>query len=428
MATPENHSPGGRASEQELRTKLRETRQRLHKLRDGLERKNTRIERQQQNLEAANKRLANAEEQIAGLRMALAQARGTELSSLRRAREHIEKQDKRMADQKRQIEWSAEKAIEKNKRLERYREMLQEERRESEGLRWKLSGSDAAAKTRTIQPENLIWMFGYGRTGSTWLSYMMGELEGHAVWFEPYVGSLFGDFYYTQAWEGQLKNKHFILGSQKESWLNPLRSFVLDVAETRFPEVTKEEYLVIKEPHGSIGAPLLLEALPESRVVLLVRDPRDVISSGLDAYKKGSWANERMDAGQQQDTRLATEQPDVFVEVKSKKFLQHMNNAVRAYEDHEGPKTLVRYEDLRADTLGVMQRMYSDLGVSVAEEELGRAIEKHSWENIPEVEKGEGKFYRKASLGGWEEDLTGAQTETVNRITEPIIRQFYSDP
>lgn len=81
MDTPENHSPGGGAPDKDLRTKLRETRQRLHKMREGLEKKNTRIERQQQNLEAANKRLANAEEQIAGLRMALARAQGTDLSS-----------------------------------------------------------------------------------------------------------------------------------------------------------------------------------------------------------------------------------------------------------------------------------------------------------------------------------------------------------
>jgi hypothetical protein len=44
---------------------------------------------------------------------------------------------------------------------------------------------------------------------------------------------------------------------------------------------------MIKEPNGSVGAPLLTEALPESRMILLVRDPSDVISSLLDAAREG---------------------------------------------------------------------------------------------------------------------------------------------
>ena len=59
----------------------------------------------------------------------------------------------------------------------------------------------------------------------------------------------------------------------------------------------------------------------------------------------------------------------------------------------------VRYEELRADTLEEMRRIHSALGISVNEARLERAVKEHSWENIPEEEKGEGKFYRKAHPG-----------------------------
>src|SRR5947209_7472995 len=49
--------------------------------------------------------------------------------------------------------------------------------------RW-LGGGEAGG----IRAENIVWIFGAGRTGSTWLSGMMGELGGHTVWFEPWVG------------------------------------------------------------------------------------------------------------------------------------------------------------------------------------------------------------------------------------------------
>jgi len=63
----------------------------------------------------------------------------------------------------------------------------------------------------------------------------------------------------------------------------------------------------------------------------------------------------------------------------------------------------------------------------VDEGELSRIVEKHSWENIPEDQKGEGKFYRKASPGGWREDLTPKQAETVERITAPLLKELYPE-
>jgi hypothetical protein len=87
---------------------------------------------------------------------------------------------------------------------------------------------------------------------------------------------------------------------------------------------------------------------------------------------------------------------------------------------------LVRYEELRADTLGTMKRLYSELEIAVDESELRRAVTKHSWENIPEGEKGEGKFYRKASPGSWREDLTPEQIEIVEQITAPLLKEFYA--
>jgi hypothetical protein len=63
----------------------------------------------------------------------------------------------------------------------------------------------------------------------------------------------------------------------------------------------------------------------------------------------------------------------------------------------------------------------------VDERELTRAVEKHAWENIPEKDKGEGKFYRKASPGGWQEDLTPEQAQIVERITAPLLRELYPD-
>jgi hypothetical protein len=280
------------------------------------------------------------------------------------------------------------------------------------------------AEETKIRPENIVWIFGNAKTGSTWLAFMMQELKGHTVWREPYVGELFGRLYYNWVGEKHFESKHFILGAQqKKSWLSSVRSFALSEATTRFPEIANGGYLVIKEPNGSVGAPLLMEALPESRMIFLVRDPRDVVASHLDAAKKGSYMYKRRKGGKQ--AGVFEMQADDLVESMATAYLQNVGNVREAYEAHEGRKIFVRYEDLRANTLENMKRIYSTLGISVDEEELAWAVEKHSWESVPEEKKGEGKFYRKASPGGWRKDLTPEQAQTVERITAPLLKELY---
>jgi hypothetical protein len=283
-------------------------------------------------------------------------------------------------------------------------------------------GPGATKRKGRAKPENVVWIFGFGRSGSTWLSAMMADLEGHTLWREPLVGALFGNLYYNVSYYGievgeALRNSpSFVLGSRKDIWVGLVRSFILDWAEARFPKL-KEDILVIKEPNGSVGAPLLMEALPESRMILLIRDPRDAMASALDAYSKGSWATR---------TLRREDVSGITAEAWLDWYLQNMNNARQAYEAHEGRKALVRYEDLRADTLGTMRRMYSALEIPVEDRELARVVEEHSWENIPEENKGEGKFYRKATPGSWREDLTPQQIQTVERITASVLNEFYS--
>jgi Sulfotransferase family len=271
-----------------------------------------------------------------------------------------------------------------------------------------------------VVPENMIWIFGTGRTGSTWLAAMMEEPEGHDVWFEPRVGTVFDPQRFQRH-----GGKHFILASQyKDVWLRSIRNFILDGANARFPELDGG-YLAVKEPGGSVGAGLIMEALPESGMVLLIRDPRDVVASWLDATRKGGWQARRRGEGGRRAESLAETNPNAFVRRHADAYLQHVGSARRAYEAHEGRKVVVRYEDLRADTLGTMKRMYAELGVPVEEARLARAVEKHSWENIPEEEKGQGKFYRKATPEAWREDLTRRQVKTVERITAPLLEEFY---
>jgi LPS sulfotransferase NodH len=302
------------------------------------------------------------------------------------------------------------------------------------------------AENDSIKVENLVWIFGTGRSGTTWLAAMMGEPSGvigepvrwmedeeyrYRFWNEPLVGQLFGQFY-TEVPRRQLNRVGFILTeSMRKTWLHNIRHLVLDGAGIRFPEVAREGYLIIKEPNGSVGAPLLMEALPESRMVFLVRDPRDVAASALNRHGRGGIAHKK----RSEDPRSikaatasrADTRPDAFVRGQAQRYLRNLSQAKQAYDTHEGYKVLIRYEELRADTLGTLRHIHSTLDIPVADEDLVRAVEKYAWENIPGEHKGSGKDRRKAAPGSWREDLTPEQAKIVENVTAPLLKELYPD-
>ena len=317
-------------------------------------------------------------------------------------------------------------AADQDEGLKKAYEELANKEEEIKDLRARLVRSSSVIEPGRIKPENIVWIFGTGRSGNTWLTAMM-ESAGHPVWKEPAIGKLFGEFYYASR-DTQRKNAKFVMGDpRKEVWLGSIRRFVLDGASGRFAELSGDnDYLVVKEQVGSIGAPLLLEALPESRMIFLVRDPRDVVSSWLDGSRSGGWHQENMARKNPRRTSRTDENPDRFVKGLASHYAKNVGKAADAYEAHQGPKVLVRYEELRADTLATMERIHSTLGMEVDEELLARSVEEHSWENIPEEEKGEGKFRRKAKPGSWREDLTPEQVRIVEEATDRFLEQFYS--
>jgi hypothetical protein len=185
-------------------------------------------------------------------------------------------------------------------------------------------GAVPGRKVGQINPENIVWILGSPRTGSTWLGEILGEPRGHALWKEPFFGVVLG-FRNNLANRGYVDSGQFVLGEpHRDVWIRSMRNLFLDVGRAKFPNISPRHYLLIKEPNGSLSAPLIMEAFPESKLVFLVRDPRDVVASLLDAAKKGSWYGyDRYEAS-----------VDEFVEQLAKNYVANVSAVREAYEGH----------------------------------------------------------------------------------------------
>ena len=301
---------------------------------------------------------------------------------------------------------------------------LEKRDREIADLRGRLERLRRGLPKRSVPPENFVWVFGSPRSGSTWLARMLSHPEGRQLWNEPFFGVVLA-LRTRIANEKYVERHSYLLGdAARDVWVPSMRRLFLDGVAARFSEAG--DVLILKEPNGSMSAPLIMEAFPESRLLLLVRDPRDVVASQLDASKEGSWYGRDRYEADALDDRGGKPGED-RAERLARQYVLNVGAAAEAFDAHGGRKALVRYEDLRPNARAELRRLDKELGLGTPAAQLDEAVAAHDWQNVPPEERGAGKFRRKALPGSWEEDLNPEQARAVEGVAGDLLRRFYPE-
>jgi hypothetical protein len=287
----------------------------------------------------------------------------------------------------------------------------------------------------------LVWMLGSQRSGSTWLLNLLNISPRvsriNEIGIGPHLGVFTTDVLGTPApsseramelWRESMRNHddYFFSDRYAEVWRPELRRLILarlrpQLVELATPVPLNDRIAVIKEPVGSQAAAMILEAVPGSRLLALMRDGRDVVDSMLDAMKPEGWLSSTFGGGR----AVAEEERARFLEVQSYRWVARTQAVMTAYERHDqSRRVIVRYEDALADTPGELRKVFRWLDADVDEEALGAGIEKLAFSNAPKEHKGSGRFARAASPGLWRESMSASEQDCVNSIMGDVLSKL----
>jgi hypothetical protein len=182
------------------------------------------------------------------------------------------------------------------------------------------------------------------------------------------------------------------------------------------------KWIVIKEPNGSHASDSVMSLFPESRLLFLVRDGRDVIDSLIDAMlARDSWWQQSQVSD---EPRIVSERL-AFIRHHANLWLQRTVATQRAFaETPDSLRMQVGYEALLADTTSGFGRMLDWLGMQIEPDAVRAAVEKRAFSAIPPEQKGPGKRARSATPGQWRDRLRPGEIELIEKIMGPKLQEL----
>jgi hypothetical protein len=279
-----------------------------------------------------------------------------------------------------------------------------------------------------IDDEEVIWILGSSRSGSTWLLQMLGEIDAVVTIDDPHIGHHLGPWRpISLAWAAaeeepdlwrlrdlkKHKRSYFFNDRYESAWRPALRELISARFGAEAEDVCSQgrRAIVVKEP-GSQSADLLLSLFPGSKLVFLLRDGRDVVDSWIDAYDTGSWAIEEGSFEASPDGREA------LVRWLARVWAFRTATVRAAFDRHDPDnRVLIRYEELLEDPAGTLSRICAVTGLTKASDPALPAIaERNRFAALPNGRTGAGKEQRSASPGAWRRNLTAREQAAMDEV------------
>ena len=277
----------------------------------------------------------------------------------------------------------------------------------------------------------IVWLASYPKSGNTWFRLLVANLQRdvpvdiNAVperggiasarhWFDNVM--MFPAGLLTHEESDRLRPRVYRAIAADQETQEPEE----EAAETRFGGVrfvkSHDAYT-----YTSDGEPLLGGPAAAAGAILIVRDPRDVAPS------LANHNNQSVDeaiAFMGSASSSLSGRPDRQVGQLRQQLPTWAGYHLGWLDQTDIPLKVVRYEDLRADTAGVLREALAFAGITVSRADCEQAARFADFDALKqqESERGfreapranpAGKFFRRGIAGGWRDELTAEQVARI---------------
>lgn len=278
--------------------------------------------------------------------------------------------------------------------------------------------------------EDLIFVMGCPRSGTTWLQMLLSSHpriktgpESHI--FDGIVGPQ------LRKWEGDLRSaKEGRPPNGLPSYFNEvefkelLRSYVHELFGPITKRLRQNELFLEKTPNHALFIPEIVELFPSSRIVYILRDARDVVASLLRSH--AGWGKHWAPSNVWRAARMWT------------RYTEAQISAVKSFGGSR--LFVVRYEELRESPIKSLQRILDFLDLEWGETDVLSAVSRCSAESLKrngmtqipvrgESAKNAGAFLRlpdgfvgNATTGNWRRSLSPYQKLVVWKVARKTMK------
>ena len=282
---------------------------------------------------------------------------------------------------------------------------------------------ELADDQESILEKNLVLVLGFPRSGTTWLGTQLLSHNTNIVNEFRIADHLavrskeMGDEVVRRVDQKQNDENYLFASKFKKNWIIFLRKLILNRIYAQFRDL--DHKIIIKEPNPIDVSDIISDCFEKSKIILLVRDGRDVIDSVIDAKQEDGFMAKAGQKPLQIQRRLK------FIENQARLWKYTTENLLKTFDKKNNENIrLIKYERLLDNTFEELQKIYEFINVEISQNELQNIIEKYSFKKIPDKLKGEGKFYRAATPGLWKEHFSDDEKKLMNELMKDTLKKL----